>query len=101
MFFNNKSEWLKNEEIRKVIAYSIDRDGIAKNTLNMTADIIDLPYIYDTVKYKYDIYAAENLLLSNGYKKVNKVYSKAGKQIELKLIVNKDDSEKINIANGD
>lgn len=98
MFFNNQSEWFKNEEIRKVIAYSIDRDTLAKNTLNIVSDIIDLPYIYDRVKYKYDIYAAENLLLSNGYKKVNKVYSKDGKQVSLKLIVNKNDEEKVNIA---
>ena len=63
------------------------------------AETIDLPYVYDNPKYKYDIYAAENLLLSNGYKKVNKVYTKDKKKVELTLIVNKSDEEKVQIAN--
>ena len=60
--------------------------------------LIDLPYIYDNVKYKYDIYAAENNLLTNGYSKVNKIYTKDKTKLELKLIVNKDDDEKVKIA---
>lgn len=98
LFLNENSEWLQNEEIRKVIAYSIDRDNIIQDVMQSAANVIDLPYIYDIVKYKYDIYAAENLLLSNGYKKQNKVYVKNKKQVELNLIVNKSDDEKVQIA---
>lgn len=99
MFLNSESELLKNDEIRRAIAYSIDRDSIVKDVFQSCANVIDLPYIYDNVKYKYDIYAAENLLLSNGYKKSYKIYSKAGKQIALTLVVNKSDTEKLEIAN--
>ncbi len=100
---NPKSNILAKDEVRKTIAYSIDRDSIIKDVLKSKGDKIDLPYIYDEVKYKYDVYAAENLLLTNGYKKSNKVYSKIenGKKIilELDMIVNKQDELKVTIAN--
>jgi len=98
LFLNKNSKWLKNEEMRKAITYSIDRDSIVKNIMQSAANVIDLPYVYDVVKYKYDIYAAENLLLSNGYKKQNKVYYKNKEQVVLNLIVNKSDEEKVQIA---
>ncbi len=98
LLFNPESENIKSKEIRQVIAYGINRDSIIKDTMQSLADTIDLPYIYDKTKYKYDIYAAENLLLSNGYKKVNKIYSKDKKKVELTLIVNKSDDEKVAIA---
>ena len=99
LLFNQNSELLAREEIRKVLAYGINRDSIIKDTMQSLAETIDLPYVYDNPKYKYDIYAAENLLLSNGYKKVNKVYTKDKKKVELTLIVNKSDEEKVQIAN--
>ena len=103
LFTNPKSSILAKDEVRKTIAYSIDRDSIIKDILKSKGDKIDLPYIYDDVKYKYDVYAAENLLLTTGYKKSNKVYSKTenGKKIvlELDLIVNKQDEIKVAIAN--
>ena len=99
LLFNPASEKVLPKEIRQVVAYGINRDSIIKDVMQSLADTIDLPYIYDKPKYKYDIYAAENLLLSNGYKKVNKVYTKDKKNVELTLIVNKADEEKVNIAN--
>lgn len=99
LLFNPASENIKAKEIRQVVAYGINRDSIIKDTMQSLANTIDLPYIYDKTKYKYDIYAAENLLLSNGYKKVNKVYTKDKKQVKLTLIVNKNDDEKVAIAN--
>jgi len=98
LFLNSSSEWLKNEEIRKVMAYALNRNDIVKDAMQSSASVIDLPYIYDDTKYKYDIYAAENLLLSNGYKKQNKIYTKNGKQVSINLIVNKTDQEKIQIS---
>lgn len=98
LFLNPKSEIIKKREVRKSIAYSIDRDNIIKNVAENMGSLIDLPYIYDNVKYKYDIYAAENNLLTNGYSKVNKIYTKDKTKLELKLIVNKDDDEKVKIA---
>lgn len=100
---NPKSELYQKEEVRQAIAYSIDRDGIIKNVLKSKGDKIDLPYIYDSIKYKYDVYAAENLLLTNKYAKSNKVYSKTENGVkttlQLDLIVNKSDSIKVSIAN--
>lgn len=102
LFTNPKSSMIVKDELRKAVAYSIDRGGIITDVLKSKGDKIDLPYIYDEVKYKYDVYAAENLLLTNGYKKSNKVYYKIenGKKIvlELDLIVNKQDKIKVNIA---
>jgi len=100
---NPKSEIFVKQEVRKAIAYGIDRSAIITDILKSKGVNIDLPYIYDNVKYKYDVYAAENLLLTNGYKKSNKVYYKIenGKKInlELDLLVNKDDATKVAIAN--
>ena len=61
--------------------------------------IIDLPYIYDEEKYKYDVYAADNIIRSNGYTKQGLYYVKNGKKLTLELIVNSADGEKVNIAN--
>ena len=103
LFGNPKSDLYSRPEVRKAIAYGIDRDDIIQEVMKSKGEKIDLPYIYDEVKYKYDVYAAENLLLTNQYTKSNKVYSKKenGKKVtlELDLIVNKNDETKINIAN--
>lgn len=103
LFGNSESEIFSRLEVRQAIAYSIDRDKIIQELIKSKGTKIDLPYIYDSVRYKYDIYAAENLLLTNGYKKSGKVYSKIEKgkkyTLELDLLVNKNDELKINIAN--
>lgn len=103
LFGNPKSKVYSKQEVRQALAYSIDRDGIIQDALKSKGTKIDLPYIYDNVKYRYDIYAAENLLLTNGYKKINNVYSKTenGEKIilELDLLVNKNDEIKVKIAN--
>lgn len=103
LFANEKSNLLNNKEIRQVIAYSIDRESIVKDVMQSTADVIDLPYVYDITKYKYDIYAAENIMLANGFKKKNKVYTKIENKeqikLELTLLVNSKDNEKVQIAN--
>lgn len=66
------------------------------------SEVIDIPYIYSDVKYKYDLYAAENVLLLNGWKKTGGIYNKNEgyeyKKIELNLLVNKDDIQKVEIA---
>ena len=102
LFASPSSKLFSLKEVRQAIAYSIDRDKIIQDVFESKGLKIDLPYIYDDVKYKYDIYAAENLLLTNGYKKSNNVYSKIEKGVkttlELDLIVNKNDETKVSIA---
>lgn len=99
LMFNPLSNLAKEKYIRQIVAYSIDRENILKEVGNSDARVIDLPYIYDDLKYKYDVYAAENLLLSNGYIKNKLYYTKAGKKLTLNLLVNKEDAEKLGIAN--
>ena len=103
LFANPKSKTFSRSEVRQAIAYGIDRESIIESVLNKKGLVIDLPYIYNETKYKYDVYAAENLLLTNEYKKVNKVYTKTEKGskilLELDLIVNKEDSIKVAVAN--
>lgn len=103
LFANPKSNIMQEKNIRQAIAYGIDRDKIIKEVIDNMGDKIDLPYIYDNIKYRYDIYASENILLTSGYVKSNKVYTKTengkSKKLELNLVVNKEDNEKVEVAN--
>lgn len=99
LMFNPNSIMTREKYIRQIVAYSINREEIVSEVGNGTAEIIDLTYIYDDEKYKYDVYAAENIIRSNGYEKQGLYYVKHGKKFTLELIVNKDDAEKVNIAN--
>ena len=99
LMFNPLSKLAKEKYIRQIVAYSIDRENVQKEVTGGMGTSIDLPYIYDEEKYKYDVYAADNLLLSSGYSKNNLYYTKNGKKLNLILVVNKDDVEKINVAN--
>lgn len=102
LFGNKNSDIFSKKEIRQAIAYSIDRDKIKKEIFLNSGDIIDLPFIYSDVKYKYDIYGAQNILLTSGYKLQDNVFSKVenGMKVRasLKLIVNKDDETKLKVA---
>lgn len=100
---NPNSNLFNKIEVRKAIAYGINKSQIISEAANKNGISIDIPYIYNNQKYKYDIYAAENALLSSGYKKNNGVYEKyeSGNRIylELNLLVNKDSTEKNTVAN--
>lgn len=103
LLYNKEADLLKRQEVRNAICYGIDRDSILKDIFKHNVELIDLPYIYDEVKYKYDYIAAENALLSNEYIKINKSYTKKedGKKITLSLdlLVSKENEVKIKIAN--
>lgn len=99
---NKDSLLFRRKEVRQALAYAINRDDIVKKVDMKFSEIIDIPYIYSDVKYKYDLYAAENVLLLNGWKKTSGIYNKNEgyeyKKIELNLLVNKDDVQKCKIA---
>ncbi len=99
---NKNSALFSKKEVRQAIAYSINRDQIIKNINPSFSEVIDIPYIYSSVKYKYDIYGAQNILLSNGWKKSSSTYSKVidgiNRNLELNLLINKDDKIKVQIA---
>lgn len=98
LFGNSKSEHFSKKEIRKAIAYSIDREKIRKDIYLNSGTIIDIPELYSEVKFKYDIYGAQNLLLSAGYTLSNSVFVKDGKSINLTMLVNKNDETKVRVA---
>lgn len=99
---NSKSSLFRKKEVRQALAYCINRDEIVKNIDSKFSEVIDIPYIYSDVKYKYDLYAAENVLVLNGWKKSGGIYNKNEgyeyKKLELNLLVNKDDVVKSKIA---
>lgn len=100
---NKDSQLFSKKEVRQALAYGINKDEIIKDVSMSFGEAIDLPYIYSTIKYKYDTHGAENSILSNGWKKnKNNVYSKYenGKtlNLSLKLLVNESDEIKQKIA---
>ncbi len=99
---NKESLLFKRKEVRQALAYAINREEIVKNIDMKFSEIIDIPYIYSDIKYKYDLYAAENVLLLEGWKKTGGIYNKNEgyqyKKLELNLLVNKDDMIKSQIA---
>lgn len=101
--FGNKNSKLYNlKEVRRAIAYSLNRNDIAKQISSMFTEVIDIPYIYSTVGYKYDIYGAENALIAESWDKMGGIYHKKidGNitNLELSLLVNSEDTVKVNIA---
>lgn len=96
---NKNSELYARKEVRQAIAYSLDREKIVKTVNQTYAEVIDLPYIYSNIQYKYDIYGAQNTLLASGWKKgEDGIYIKqqedGTKRLILTLLVNQEDEEK-------
>lgn len=99
LFGNVKSEIFSKKEIRQSILYSINREEIIRSLNNSYLELIDLPYLYNNViSYKYDITAANNVMLSNGWKKQGGIYTKDEKQAILTLLVNSEDEVKCKVA---
>jgi peptide/nickel transport system substrate-binding protein len=99
---NKNSVMFSRKEVRQALLYAMNRDEIVKQVNSSFGETIDLPYIYSGIKYKYDVYGAENSLLSNGWKKVSGLYSKdidgTTRSLEMNLLVNESDSNKVQIA---
>lgn len=102
LFGNKNSKLFKLKEVRKAIAYSLNRTEIAKEISSTFTEVIDIPYIYSNVGYKYDIYGAENALIAESWNKNSGIYNKvlegAHVNLELNLLVNIDDVTKLDIA---
>ena len=104
LFGNKNSNVFSRKEIRTALMYSLNRDEIVKNSDNNFIEVIDLPFLYSTIKYKYDVVGAQNLMNSNGWNKNGYgIYEKYenGNYIgaTLRLLVNEQDTSKVNIAN--
>lgn len=101
--FGNKDSFLfSQKEVRQALAYSLNREEIVKDINSSFAEVIDIPYVYSDVKMKYDVYGAQNVLLSQGWQKVDGVYKKQIDNntytLELNLLVNEADEIKVKIA---
>lgn len=104
LFGNKDSQIFAIPEIRNALMYSLNREEIVKNSDNNFIELIDLPFIYSSIKYKYDIVGAQNIMSSNGWNKngygvfeknINGKYNSAS----LRLLVNSQDENKLNVAN--
>lgn len=104
LFGNKNSNVFSRKEIRTALMYSLNRDEIVKNSDNNFIEVIDLPFLYSIIKYKYDVVGAQNIMNSNGWNKNGYgIYEKYenGNYIgaTLRLLVNEQDTNKVNIAN--
>lgn len=100
---NKDSSLFQRKEVRKALAYSLNRTEIVSKVNHSFAEVIDLPYIYSGIQYKYDIYGAQNALLSNGWKKGNaqqyhRLIDEVDTNLVLKLLYNKEDTHKTKTA---
>ena len=99
---NKDSKLFSKKEVRQALLYSLNREEILKEVNNKFYELIDIPYIYSSVKYKYDIYGAQNALQAQGWVKSSGTYKKNvdGEELvlEVKLLVNEDNSLESKIA---
>lgn len=95
---NKESEVFSKKEVRQAMAYSIDREKIRKEVYLNSGTVIDIPELYSETKFKYDIYGAQNLLLSSGYTLDNNVFTKDGIPLEVTILVQKSDETKSKVA---
>ena len=82
--------------------YSLNREEIVKSSDNNFIEIIDLPFMYSGIKYKYDIVGAKNVMNANGWNQNSAgIYEKneSGNYINatLRLLVNSEDENNIKI----
>ena len=100
---NKESDIFSRKEIRTALMYSLNREEIVKSSDNNFIEIIDLPFLYSSIKYKYDVVGAQNLMNSYSwnrnaygfYEKEDNGYKSA----TLRLLVNVEDQNKVNVAN--
>lgn len=105
---NHKDLVLKNQEVRKAMSQAVKREKIvndifAGNGIKANAPVRDDWFLSESKgEYKADSISAENLLLKNEWKKDGGVYSKKTQsgvlKLEFELIVNEENSSRINIA---
>ena len=106
--FNFNNELLNDANVRKAIAYGVNRDEINKNIYVNQAEKVDYPihpdsYLVEDIEITYDYNAetALNLLGMSGYENRNDegIFVNNGKSLSFKLLVNKDDEVKVQVAN--
>lgn len=97
LLLNSSSSVLSDLNVRKAIAYAIDRGEIVSNVYMNRAEICDVPvppdsYLYDptTKIYDYNLAQANSLLEEAGWRQTDEegVRMKGARRLELRLMVN-------------
>ena len=107
---NCNNEILANKEVRQAIAYAINKQDILKKILNDKYEISNFTLDFGSFSYdignsiiKYDTNKAKKLLLDNEWKYSKEGWKKeinnANLNIKLDIIVNKNDTNNIQVAN--
>lgn len=99
---NKDSKVFSQKEVRQALLYSLNREEIVKKINPTFSEVIDIPYIYSNIRYKYDIVGAKNILLQQGWNNDKGLNKKTidGQELilELTLLVNENDNIKVQIA---
>lgn len=99
---NKDSKVFSQKEVRQALLYSLNREEIVKKINSTFSEVIDIPYIYSSIRYKYDIVGAKNILIQYGWKNEKGMNKKTvGEEeltLELILLVNEKDNTKVKIA---
>ncbi len=108
LFFNQANNpVLKDLNIRKALAYSLDKQELINQALKMNGQVIDAPILPGSIgfnpnifKYEFDLTKAEELLNNSGYLKTeDSPFRKKGDD-ELKVVLTTvNNKENSNVAN--
>lgn len=104
LVLNNENLLLKDKEIRKAINYAIDRNKINYNVYNNKYKISKFPLSYGSYlnnendELEYDINKAKTILIEKGWKIKNGIWKQNGKILTLRLLVNKENEKKVEVA---
>lgn len=107
--FNCENYILKNVEVRKAIGYAIDKTNIISTVYNNNSYESNFPidygnYLYtdSSVSLGYNQEQAKKVLQDNGWEYKNNIWQKkegySTKRINLKLTVNKEDTNRVAVA---
>ncbi len=104
LFLNTRDEILKEKGLRQALAYSIQKEHIAKNILGNSGKTavnsfagVDFLGINDTERYSYNPEKAKQLLLNLGWKEQDTYLFKEGKKLSL-TITTLSDSDSLSTA---
>lgn len=104
LVLNNENAILKDKEIRKAISYAIDKNDINYNIYNNKYSICSFPldygnYLYDKhIETEYDINKAKSIFIEKGWTLKKDTLSKNGKNLKLRLLVNKENEKRLGVA---
>lgn len=105
--FNCENEKLKDKNIRKVIAYAINKNNIVSEVYNNEYCTSSFPLDYGSYLYKskegiYNQEQAENILKENGWEYKNKYWQKyeqySTKKLSFTITVDKENENRVSVA---